>query len=75
MTGLGYQNTKTKTDELKTKFKYLNIRFQGTKFNDKEGVYIYSNTTDKFSKSVDILASYLKITNKLTRIFNYSNRR
>ena len=64
-TGLGYQNTKTKTDELKTKFKYLNIRFQGTKFNDKEGVYIYSNTTDKFSKSVDILASYLKITNKV----------
>ena len=64
-TGLGYQNTKTKTDELKTKFKYLNIRFQGTKFNDKEGVYIYSNTTDKFSKSVDILAKYLKITNKV----------
>nr|HPM13926.1 hypothetical protein [Candidatus Dojkabacteria bacterium] len=53
------------TDELKTKFKYLNIRFQGTKFNDKEGVYIYSNTTDKFSKSVDILAKYLKITNKV----------
>ena len=64
-TGLGYQNTKTKTDELKTKFKYLNIRFQGTKFNDKEGTYIYSNTTDKFSKSVDILASYLKTNNKV----------
>lgn len=64
-TGLGYQNTKTKTDELKTKFKYLNIKFQGTKFNDKEGTYIYSNTTDKFSKSVDILASYLKTNNKV----------
>lgn len=64
-TGLGYQNTKTKTDELKTKFKYLDIRFQGTKFNDEEGTYIYSNTTDKFSKSVDILASYLKTNNKV----------
>jgi LCP family protein required for cell wall assembly len=64
-TGLGYQNTKTKTEELKTKFKYLDIRFQGTKFNDKEGTYIYSNTTDKFSKSVDILASYLKTNNKV----------
>ena len=64
-TGLGYQNTKTKTNELKTKFKYLDIRFQGTKFNDKEGTYIYSNTTDKFSKSVDILASYLKTNNKV----------
>lgn len=64
-TGLGYQNTKTKTEELKTKFKYLDIRFQGTKFNDKEGTYIYSNTIDKFSKSVDILASYLKTNNKV----------
>ncbi|HPP18407.1 MAG TPA: LCP family protein [Candidatus Dojkabacteria bacterium] len=64
-TGLGYQNTKTKTEELKTRFKYLDIRFQGTKFNDKEGTYIYSNTTDKFSKSVDILASYLKTNNKV----------
>ncbi len=64
-TGFGYQNTKTKTDELKTKFKYLDIRFQGTKFNDKEATYIYSNATDKFSKSVDILASYLKTNNKV----------
>jgi len=63
-TGLGYQNSKVKTDELRTKFKYLNIRFQGTKFNDKEGMYIYSNKEGEFSKSVDILAEYLKIENK-----------
>lgn len=63
-TGLGYQNSKVKTDELRTKFKYLNIRFQGTKFNDKEGLYIYSNKEGEFSKSVDILAEYLKIENK-----------
>lgn len=64
-TGLGYKASNTKTQELRTKFKYLNIRFQGTKFSDKEGIYIYSNEIDKFSKSVDILSQYLATENKI----------
>lgn len=64
-TGLGYQESNTKTQELKSKYKYLNIRFQGTKFKDKEGTYIYSNTVDKFSKSVDLLSEYLNTQNKV----------
>jgi len=64
-TGLGYKTSNTQTQELKTKFKYLNIRFQGTKYSDKEGVYIYSNEIDKFSKSVDILAKYIDTENKI----------
>ncbi len=64
-TGLGYQESNTKTQELKSKYKYLNIRFQGTKFKDKEGIYIYSNTTDKFSRSVDTLSKYFDTQNKI----------
>ncbi len=64
-TGLGYQSTKTKTDELKAKYKYLNIRFQGTKFKDKEGIYIYSNKIDEFTNTVNILAEYIKTENKI----------
>lgn len=61
--GLGYKESNTKTQELKEQFKYLNIRFQGTKLKDKEGVYIYSNTADEFLKSVEFLSEYLKIEN------------
>ena len=62
-TGLGYQETYTKTNELREHFKYLNIRFMGTKYSDKEGVYIYSNKEGEYSSSVNTLASYLKIEN------------
>lgn len=63
--GLGYKNSSSKTQELKENLKYLNIRFQGTKYSDKEGEYIYSNESEKYSKSVDILAKYLGIENKI----------
>lgn len=63
--GLGYKESNTETQELKDQFKYLNIRFQGTKFKDKEGTYIYSNSTDEFLKSVDFISQYLKIENKI----------
>ena len=62
-TGLGYQETYTKTNELREHFKYLNIRFMGSKYSDKEGVYIYSNKEGEYSSSVNALASYLKIEN------------
>ncbi len=62
-TGLGYQDTYTKTNELRTHFKYLNIRFMGTRYSDKEGVYIYSNKEGEYSSSVNTLATYLKIEN------------
>lgn len=64
-TGLGIKNSNIKTQELKKTFKYLNIRFQGTKYSDKEGVYVYSNDIEKFSKSVDVLANYLGTENKI----------
>ena len=63
--GLGYKNSSSKTQELKENLKYLNIRFQGTKYSDKKGEYIYSNESEKYSKSVDILAKYLGIENKI----------
>lgn len=63
--GLGYQESNTKTQALKDQFKYLNIRFQGTKFKDKEGVYIYSNSTDEFISSVGFLSQYLEIGNNI----------
>ena len=63
--GLGYQESKTETDTLKENFKYLNIRFQGTKLKDKEGIYVYSNSTDEFLKSVDFLSEYLETENKI----------
>lgn len=63
--GFGYQNSSTKTQELKTKYKYLNIRFQGTKYKDKEGVYIYSNKVNELTNSVNILAEYIKTDNKI----------
>lgn len=71
--GLGYKNSSSKTQELKENFKYLNIRFQGTKYNDKEGVYIYSNNPENYSKSVDILAKYLSVKNKTKPEFITTN--
>ncbi len=62
-TGLGYQETYTKANELREHFKYLNIRFMGTKYSDKQGIYIYSNKEGEYSSSVSTLASYLKIEN------------
>lgn len=71
--GLGKQNASTKTQELQSKFKYLSIRFQGTKLKDNEGIYIYSNSTDKFTSSVDILSEYIGTQNKIKPEYLTSN--
>ncbi len=64
-TGMGADLSNNKTKEIKEDFKYLDIRYQGTKYNDKEGEYIYSNKTDEYMKSVTFLSQYLKIENNL----------
>ncbi len=64
-TGLGYKESNSKTQGLKDEYKYLNIRFQGTKYKDKQGEYIYSNKVDEFSQAVTFLAEYMGIENIL----------
>jgi len=59
--GLGYQETYKKTQELRDHFKYLNIKFMGTKYRDKEGIHVFSHKDDEYSYSVNTLAKYLKI--------------
>jgi LCP family protein required for cell wall assembly len=62
-TGLGYQATNNKAKILKENFKYLDIRFMGTKFSDKDNVYVFSNKESEFTSSVEILATFLKTEN------------
>lgn len=62
-TGLGYQNTYSKSKDLKEEYPYLNIKFMGTKYGNKEQTYIYSNEEGKFSASVEILSKYLNTKN------------
>jgi len=62
-TGLGYQDTYKEVQTLREEFKYLNVKFLGTLYNDKEGIYVYSNKTGLFTHSVSELAKYIKPTN------------
>ncbi|MDX9738816.1 MAG: LCP family protein [Candidatus Dojkabacteria bacterium] len=61
-TGLGYQNTYNETQSLRKDFKYLDIKFIGNLYSDKEGVYIFSNKEDSFEYSVNQLSKYFKPT-------------
>ncbi|MFA5622699.1 MAG: LCP family protein [Candidatus Dojkabacteria bacterium] len=61
-TGLGYQATYDKTQSLRKDFKYLDIKFLGNLYSDKEGVYIFSNKEDSFEYSVNQLSKYIKPT-------------
>lgn len=61
--GLGYQETYEKTKKLRDSLKYLNIKFMGTRYRDKEGVYIFSHKEEEYSYSVNTLATYFKIEN------------
>jgi LCP family protein required for cell wall assembly len=61
-TGLGYQATYDKTQSLRKDFKYLDIKFLGNLYSDKEGVYIFSNVENSFKYSVDKLSKYIKPT-------------
>ena len=62
-TGLGYQNTYTKKQELLEKYPYSNIKFMGSLYYDKEGVVIYEHETGLKASTFDILATYLDTTN------------
>lgn len=63
--GLGYQESYKKTQELREEFKFLNVKFLGTLFSNKEGRYIYSNKTDQFTTSIERIAQYLNTENKI----------
>ncbi len=62
-TGLGYQDTYKKVEDLREEFKYMNVKFLGTLFSDKENIYVYSNSDLDLSYSVDKLAKYLNTLN------------
>ncbi len=62
-TGLGQQESNQKVEKIKKEFKYLNIRYMGTKYNDKENIYVFSNKEGSFSSSVEILSNYLTTDN------------
>lgn len=61
-TGLGYQETYKKVQELRDEFKYLNIKYIGNLYSDKEGIYVFSNKEEEFKYSTDILSQYIKPT-------------
>ena len=61
-TGLGYQPTYEKTQELRNEFKYLNIKYLGNLYTDKEGTYVFSNKENEFTYSTNILSKYIKPT-------------
>jgi hypothetical protein len=61
--GYGYQETYDQVKVMREELKYLNIRFMGTKYQDKEGIYVFSNKEGEFTQSVNLLSSYLDTTN------------
>lgn len=73
--GLGYQETYKKTEELREQFKYLNIRFIGNLYNDKEGVYVFSNKEGEYEYSVGALSKYIKTASTTKPEFVTTNLR
>lgn len=61
-TGLGYQATYEKAKELREEFKYLNIKYIGNLYSDKEGVYVFSNKENEYTYSTELLSKYIKST-------------
>jgi LCP family protein required for cell wall assembly len=61
-TGITYAKAQAKTIELQNKYPYIDIRFMGTRFTDKEGVVIYSSEQEKYSYSIESLNKSLKTT-------------
>ncbi|MGI6423261.1 MAG: LCP family protein [Candidatus Dojkabacteria bacterium] len=53
--GLGYQNTYKQVQELRTQFKYLNIKYRGNLYSDKEGTYIFAKD-ESFNFAIDQLS-------------------
>jgi len=59
--GLGYTKSQEKTEELLEKFPFLNIRFSGTLYQDKEGIIVYTKE-DNPSETAQKLAQILDAT-------------
>jgi len=73
--GLGYQETYKIAQELREEFKYMNIRFIGNLYSDKEGIYVYSNKEEEYGHSVDALSKYIKGASKSKPEFVTTNLR
>ena len=74
-TGLGYQETYKIVQKLREEFKYINIRFIGNLYSDKEGIYVYSHKEGEFGYSVDTLSKYIKATSTRKPEFVTTNLR
>jgi len=60
--GLGAQETSKKVADLKKAYPYLKIIYSGTKYSNKEGSAIYSNTPNTYLRTVTEYAKFLGIT-------------
>lgn len=60
--GLGAQETSKKVADLKKAYPYLKITYAGTKYSNKEGSYIYSNTPNTYLRTVTEYAKFLDVT-------------
>lgn len=71
-TGLGFQKSKEKTEELLEQFPYLNITFSGTMYKDKEGIIVYTKN-DEPSKTAEELAKILNANSNKKPVFITTN--
>ncbi|MCD4756559.1 LCP family protein [bacterium] len=62
-TGLGYNETMQRYNDLVEQFPYLKIGYMGTLYNDKDGVTIYINNDKDFAHSLESINRYLKPDN------------
>lgn len=60
--GFGNQNTYKKTQEFKDEYRYLNVKFMGTKYKDKKDIYIFTKE-ESMQPIVDTVAKYFGTTN------------
>ena len=60
--GLGAQEASKKVADLKKAYPYLRITYFGTKYSNKEGSAIYSNTPNTYLRTVAEYAKFLGIT-------------
>ena len=60
--GIGAQEASKKVAELKKAYPYLKITYSWTKYSNKEGSAIYSNTPDTYLRTVTEYSKFLGIT-------------
>ena len=63
--GLGYQETYTKTEELREQYPYTNITFRGTLYYDKEGTVMYEHESGLQPSTLDEISSFLNTDSNL----------